>query len=79
MSYYLAKRSQIAKQYLADREAQDKIKPPSERLMRSRVWLDQYMARPRQSSMNWAQRWPLKPPGEQIIEGEFTELVEEQQ
>jgi hypothetical protein len=64
MSYYQARKAQLAKQYLAEREAEDKIKPPSERIEASRAWLDGYMARPRRTSIDWAPRWPSPPANE---------------
>jgi hypothetical protein len=81
MSYYRAKRElerEEAKRYLAEREAADRIRPVDERLQRSRVWLDKYLApdRKRPTGVNWAPRWPVKPPGDdngkEIIEGDYS-------
>ena len=46
MSYYHAKRTALAKMYLEQREAQDRIKPPSSRLEEGRAWLATYQRPP---------------------------------
>jgi hypothetical protein len=85
MSYYRAKRElerEEAKRYLAEREAADRIRPVDERLQRSRVWLDKYLApdRKRPTGVNWAPRWPVKPPGDdngkEIIEGDYSVVAD---
>lgn len=82
MSYYHAKRTALAKQYLEQREAQERIGPVDNRLERSRRWLDRYMAQPRRSNFDWRPRFAVTPPkevdeyGQDIIEGEFTELAD---
>lgn len=62
MSYYHAKRTQLAKAYLESREAQDAIKRTDEKLEKARAWLAEYAAKPRRSAFDWTPRWPLTPP-----------------
>lgn len=84
MSYYHARKVQLAKQYLESRDAEQRPNREDARMTRSKVWLDRYMARPRRSNINWEPRYPMTPPeeqhhgtqGEEIIEGEFTELAD---
>jgi hypothetical protein len=82
VSYYHAKRTALAKQYLEQREAQERIGPVDNRLERWRRWLDRYMAQPRRSNFDWRPRFAVTPPkevdeyGQDIIEGEFTELAD---
>ena len=64
MSYYHAKRTQLAKQYIETREAQDRIVREDERLKAGRAFITEYTAKPRRSGFNWAPRWPLTPPAE---------------
>ena len=82
LEYKLHTEKGLKQIYLAERDAADRIRPVDERLQRSRVWLDKYLApnRKRPTGFNWAPRWPVKPPGDdngkKIIEGEFTELAD---
>ena len=64
MSYYHAKRTQLAKQYLETREAQDRFVREDERMTKARAFLTEYATKPRRSTFNWAPRWPLTPPAE---------------
>jgi hypothetical protein len=80
MSYYHAKRAELAKQYLAERATQDRVQADHQ-LNASRAWLDEYRKQPRPSRFNWAPRWPVTPPkdidnGKEVIEGEYTILAD---
>lgn len=86
MSYYHAKRTAMAKMYLEEREAQDRIKPPSTRLDEGRAWIANYQAghlvngllaggiRRPPSRINWEPRFPFTPPKENNDHGE--EIIE---
>jgi len=64
MSYYHAKRTQLAKQYLESRDAQAAIKRTDDKLEKARAWLADYATKPRRSAFDWEPRWPLTPPDE---------------
>jgi hypothetical protein len=65
MSYYHAKRSQIAKQYLNGRDAEERATAKTDtRLETSRVWLGEYMARERRTSFDWRPHFVISPPEE---------------
>jgi len=64
MSYYHAKRTQLAKQYLESREAQAAIKRTDDKLERARAWLAEYATKPRRSAFDWSPRLSPTPPPE---------------
>lgn len=82
MSYYHAKKTAEAKRYLDERSREVAIQIVDERRQRSAAWLEKFRASGRASrtGFDWRPRWTLKPPGddngEEIIEGEFTELAD---
>lgn len=83
MSYWHVKRTAEAKAYLDERDAEERARRARDTpdMTKSRGWIDKYRANPRPSKFNWAPRWPMTPTkghenGEEIIEGEFTELAD---
>jgi hypothetical protein len=81
MSYYHAKRKLTAEQYLEERNRQMRDKKLRDlQAEKSRAWLDDYHSKPAKTGFNWAPRWPITPPeetnGQEIEEGEFTEIIE---
>jgi hypothetical protein len=67
VSYYHAKKTAQAKQYLDERDRELAIKHVDERFQRSVAWLAKFRASGRASrtGFDWRPRWPLKPAGEQ--------------
>ena len=65
MSYYHVRKAQIAKEYLANRDLVEREKQrEDEKLTASRVWLADYLARPRASQFTWGPHFPATPPEE---------------
>jgi hypothetical protein len=82
VGYHEAKKQKSVALYLRERDQEDRIRPPDDRLQRSRVWLEKYLApgRKRPSAFNWAPRWPISPPGDdngkEIIEGDYAVVAD---
>jgi hypothetical protein len=82
VGYHEAKKQKSVALYLRERDQEDRIRPPDDRLQRSRAWLAKYLApgRSRPSAFNWAPRWPVSPPGEdngkEIIEGDYAVVAD---
>lgn len=83
MSYYQAKRSQIAKQYLEQRNAEEVIaerRIATERYTRSQAWIAKYQARGIKTAFNWSPTITVTKPEETTSvekgyeEGVFTEI-----